>query len=141
MPTDILFWNIHQVDTAADLWLCRRGMRYSDLDMVAIARLPPTGGMNTNRSGQVAANTKRIETWEHLRERLFRLAELGDELATMVAGPAATWLYREIETEAATVAEIAGAYVDECERWDRTPGGGGDRPAWLGAVVRDGGAA
>jgi hypothetical protein len=101
--------------------------------MVADEALPVTGHMNTNRSGQGAANAKRIETWEQLRERLFRLAELGDELATTVAGPASTWLYREIETEAATVAEIAGAYVDECERVDRTPLGGGDRPAWLGA--------
>jgi hypothetical protein len=90
--------------------------------------------MTTNRSGEgAAANAKRIETWEQLRERLYRLAELGDELATVVAGPATTWLYREIETEAATVAEIAGAYVDECERLDREPPGGGDRPAWLGA--------
>jgi hypothetical protein len=94
--------------------------------------------MNTNRGGRLAANAKRIEPWEQLRERLFRLAELGDELATMVAGPMTTWLYREIETEAATVAQIAGGYVDECERWDRAPLGGGDRPAWLGAVVRGG---
>jgi len=48
-------------------------------------------------------------------------------LATVVAGPVATWLYREIETDAATVAEVAGAYVEECERWDRTPCGGADR--------------
>jgi hypothetical protein len=53
----------------------------------------------------------------------------------------ATWLYREIETEAATVAEIAGAYVEECERCDRAPLGGGDRPAWLGVAVRGGDAA
>jgi GNAT superfamily N-acetyltransferase len=39
---------------------------------------------NTNRGGYEAANTKRIETWEPtLRERLFRPAELGDELATV----------------------------------------------------------
>lgn len=87
--------------------------------------------MNTNRGGHEAANTKRIETWEQLRERLFRLAELGDELATVVAGPMTTWLYREIETEAARLAEVAGAYVDECERRDRAPLGGGDFPAWL----------
>lgn len=109
--------------------------------MVAVERSPPTGGMNTNRSGQVAAKTKRIETWEQLRERLFRLAELGDELATVDTGPVATWLYREIETEAATVAEIAGAYVDECERLDRAPLGGGDRPAWLGGPGPSGSAA
>jgi hypothetical protein len=92
--------------------------------------------MTTNRSGRGAANAKRIETWEQLRERLFRLAELGDELAAAVAvaaGPMVTWLYREIETEAATVAEVAGAYVDECERMDRAPIGGGGRTAWLGA--------
>jgi hypothetical protein len=52
----------------------------------------------------------------------------------VVAGPVATWLYREIETEAATVAEVAGAYVDECERLNRAPLGGGDRPAWLGTA-------
>lgn len=74
----------------------------------------------------------RIENWEQLRERLFRLAELGEELATAVAGPAGTWLYREIETEAATVAEIVGAYIAECERYDRAPRCGGDHPAWLG---------
>lgn len=107
--------------------------------MVAVEGSPLTCGMNTNRSGQRAANAKKIETWEQLRERLFRLAELGDELATVVAGPVATWLYREIETEAAMVAEIAGTYVDECERLDRTPLGGSDRPAWLGAVARTGG--
>jgi|SRR5882724_7344601 len=94
--------------------------------------------MNTNKSGQLAANAKRIESWERLRERLFRLAELGDELAAVAAGPVATWLYREIESDAATVAEIAGGYVEECERSDRVPLGGGDRPAWLGAVVRGG---
>jgi hypothetical protein len=59
--------------------------------------------------------------------RLFRLAELGEELSTVVAGPVTTWLYREIETEAATVTAIAGAYVDECERVDRHPVAGGDR--------------
>src|SRR5215468_10180103 len=91
---------------------------------------PLLGYMTTNRGGHEAANAKRIETWEQLRERLFRLAELGDELATVVTGPAATWLYREIETQAARVAEIAGAYIDECERQDRQPLGGGDFPAW-----------
>jgi hypothetical protein len=94
--------------------------------------------MDTNNSGRLTADMNRIETWEHLRERLFRLAELGEELAAAVAGPVGTWLYREIETEAAAVAEIAGAYVDECERCDQVPGCGGDRPAWLGAVVRGG---
>ena len=68
-----------------------------------------------------------METWERLHERLFRLAELGEELATVVAGPVTTWLYREIETEAATVVAVAGAYVDECERIDRHPCAGGDR--------------
>jgi hypothetical protein len=101
--------------------------------MVAAETLPVTGHMNTNRDGQLAANAKRIVTWEQLREQLFRLAELGDELATVVAGPGATWLYREIETEAAAVAEVASAYIDECERLDHAPRGGGDRPAWLGA--------
>ena len=48
----------------------------------------------------MAANAKSIETWEQLRERLFGLAELGDELAMVVAGPVAAWLYREIETDA-----------------------------------------
>lgn len=100
-----------------------------------------TGHMNTNNCGRLAANAKRIETWERLRERLFRLAELGDELATVVAGPVATWLYREIETEAATVAAIAGTYVEECERSDHAPLGGGDHPAWLGTAGRGGGAA
>jgi hypothetical protein len=109
--------------------------------MVGIGRLPPTGGMTTNRSGHAAANAKRIESWEQLHERLFRLAELGDELATAAAGPVATWLYREIETEAAMVAEIAGAYIDECERLDRTPLGGANRPAWHGAAVGGGGVA
>ena len=102
------------------------------------------GGMNTNSSGRVAANAKRIEIWEQLRERLFGLAELGEELATVAAGPVTAWLYREIETEAAAVVEIAGAYVEECERCDRAPRGGGDRPAWLGVlgvVVRGGDAA
>jgi hypothetical protein len=98
--------------------------------MGAGAVWPVTGHMNTNRGGHDAANTKRIETWEQLRERLFRLAELGDELATVVAGPITTWLYREIETEATSVAAVAGAYIDECERHDRTPRGGGDMPAW-----------
>lgn len=104
--------------------------------MVASAVRPATGHMNTNQGGCEAANTKRIETWEQLRERLFRLAELGDELATVVAGPMTTWLYREIETEAAHVAEVACAYVDECERRDREPRGGGDFPAWLVALDR-----
>lgn len=106
--------------------------------MVACGVSAVTGHMNTNRGGRLAANTKRIETWELLCERLFRLAELGDELATVVAGPVSTWLYQEIETEATIVAEIAAGYVAECERWDRAPLGGGDRPAWLGAVVRGG---
>lgn len=109
----------------------REECSYSQANIVVAARCGLTGHMNTNRGGYQAAKTKRIETWEHLRERLFRLAELGDELATVVAGPVATWLYREIETEAARVAEVAGAYVDECERWDRAPLGGGDFPAWL----------
>ena len=99
--------------------------------MVAGGGLPVTGYMNTNQGGYEAANVKRIETWEQLRQRLFRLAELGEELATVAAGPMATWLYREIETEAARAAEVAGAYVDECERRDRAPLGGGDCPAWL----------
>jgi hypothetical protein len=94
--------------------------------------------MNTNNSGRLAAHAKKIETWEQLRERLFRLAELGDELATVAARPVTTWLYREIETEATTVAQIAGGYVEECERSDRPPQCGGDCPAWLGAVVRGG---
>ena len=68
-----------------------------------------------------------METWERLRERLFRLAELGEELAGVVAGPVTTWLYREIETEAATVTAVAGGYIDECERLDRHPTAGGDR--------------
>ncbi len=38
-----------------------------------------------------------------------------------------TWLYREIETEAARVAEVAGAYIDECERYNRAPLGGDSR--------------
>lgn len=88
-------------------------------------------GMDTNESGhQVAHNAKRIETWGQLQERLFRLAELGDELGAVASGPVTTWLYREIETEAARVAEVAGAYIDECERLDRMPRGGSDRPAW-----------
>jgi hypothetical protein len=94
--------------------------------------------MNTNRGGHETANTKRIETWEQLQERLFRLAERGDELATAVTGPVATWLYREIETEATTTAQIAGAYVDECERTNHPPLGGGDHPAWLGTVAQSG---
>lgn len=94
--------------------------------------------MDTNNSGGLAANTNRIETWEQLRERLFRLAELGEELATAVAGPVGTWLYREIEAEAVMAAEIAGAYVAECERSDRVPRCGGDRPAWLGTGLAGG---
>jgi hypothetical protein len=109
--------------------------------MVADSASAVTGYMNTNDSGRLAANAKRIETWEQLRERLFRLAELGDELATVAAGPVATWLYREIETEATTAAEVAGAYVNECERLDRAPRCGGDRPAWLGRPGRGGDAA
>jgi hypothetical protein len=93
--------------------------------------------MNTNKSGRLAANANRIETWERLRERLFRLAELGDELATVAAGPVATWLYREIETDAATVAAIAGSYVEECERSDHAPLGGGD-PSGLAGHGRAG---
>src|SRR2546423_13462469 len=108
-------------------------MPYVGSNIVANPVWPVTGHMNTNRGGYEAANTKRIETWEQLRERLFRLAELGDELATVVAGPITTWLYREIETEAARVAEVAGAYVDECERRGHTPLGGGGFPAWVGA--------
>lgn len=103
--------------------------------------LAVTGFMDTNNSGQRAANTNRIETWEHLRERLFRLAELGEELATAVCGPVGTWLYREIETEATRVAEVAGGYVNECERRDRAPRCGGDRPAWRGIGGRGGDAA
>lgn len=109
--------------------------------MVACGVSAVTGHMNTNNDGRLAANTTRIETWEQLRERLFRLAELGDELAAVVAGPVTTWLYREIETEAATVAQIAGAYVEECERSDRAPMGGADRPAWLGMAAWGGGVA
>ena len=109
--------------------------------MGACGVLAVTGYMNTNNDGRLAANTTRTETWEHLRERLFRLAELGDELATTAAGPVATWLYRVIETEAATVAQIAAAYVEECERRDQTPRSGRDRPGWLGTAARGGGAA
>lgn len=94
-----------------------------------------------NNDGRLAAHANRIETWEQLRERLFRLAELGDELTTAVSGPVGTWLYREIEAEAAMVAQIAGAYVDECERRDRVPRCGEDRPAWRGTDARGGGAA
>ena len=84
--------------------------------------------MNTHMSGhRVAISAKKIESWEQLRERLFRLAELGDELAGVAGGPVTTWLYREIETEAARVAEVAGAYIDECERRDCEPQGGGAR--------------
>lgn len=109
----------------------------SDLAWLRTYCCPLLGHMDTNKSGRVAANEKRIETWEQLRERLFRLAELGDELAAVAAGPAVTWLYREIEAEAATAAEVAGAYIDECERMDRSPLGGGGRPAWLGAAGDD----
>ena len=104
--------------------------------MVVVARSPRNGGMNTNESHQVADNVKRIETWEQLQERLFRLAELGEELSAVASGPVTTWLYREIETEAARVAEVAGAYIDECERLNQTPHGG-DRPAWRGPLPRD----
>lgn len=89
------------------------------------------GGMNTNESHQVAHGAKRIETWEQLQARLFRLAELGEELSVVAAGPVTTWLYREIETEAGRAAEVAGAYIDECERLDRAPHGG-DGLAWRG---------
>jgi hypothetical protein len=102
--------------------------------MVVVGCSARNGGMNTNESHQVADNAKRIETWEQLRERLFRLAELGEELSAVVSGPVTTWLYREIETEAARVAEVAGAYIDECERLDRAPQGG-DRPAWRAAPL------
>ena len=68
-----------------------------------------------------------METWERLQERLFRLTALGEELSGVVAGPVTTWLYREIETEAATVTAIAAGYIDECERVDRHPVAGGDR--------------
>ncbi|MGH3565114.1 MAG: hypothetical protein ACRDRH_03590 [Pseudonocardia sp.] len=57
----------------------------------------------------MAKGGNEVETWERLRERLFRLAELGEELSTVVAGPVTAWLYREIEPEAATVTAIAGA--------------------------------
>jgi hypothetical protein len=68
-----------------------------------------------------------MESWERLQERLFRLAELGEELAGVVAGLVTTWLHHEIEAEAATVTAIAGGYIDECERLDRHPRAGGDR--------------
>jgi hypothetical protein len=84
--------------------------------------------MNTHQEGhRVATSGNELQTWEQLQERLFRLAELGEELAGVVAGPVTTWLYREIETEAARVSAIAGAYIDECERIDRHPCAGGDR--------------
>jgi len=93
--------------------------------------------MNTNESGhQVARNAKRIETWGQLQARLFRLAELGEELSAVASGPVTTWLYREIETEAARVAEVAGAYVDECERLNRAPLSC-DCPAWRVPLARD----
>jgi hypothetical protein len=67
---------------------------------------------------------------------LFRLAELGEELSAVASGPVTTWLYREIETEAGRVAEVAGAYIDECERLNRAPHGG-NRPAWRGPLPHD----
>lgn len=91
--------------------------------------------MENNERHQVAYNAKRIETWEQLQERLFRLAELGEELSAVASGPVTTWLYREIETEAGRVAEVAGAYIDECERLNQTPHGG-DGPAWRASLPR-----
>src|SRR2546423_6431305 len=110
-------------------------MPYVGSNIVANPVWPVTGHMNTNRGGYEAANTKRIETWEQLRERLFRLAELGDELTSVVTGPITTWLYREIETEAARVAEVSGAYVDECERRRPTPLGCGGLSAVAGRLI------
>lgn len=92
--------------------------------------------MENNERHQVADNANRIETWEQLQARLFRLAEQGEELSAVASGPVTTWLYREIETEAARVAEVAGAYIDECERLNQTPRGG-DRSAWRASLPRD----
>ena len=116
--------------------ICIFWIVYVGADVVPGGVSSVTGCMNTNNGGHEAANVKRIEPWEQLRERLFRLAELGDELAAVAAGPMTTWLYREIETEATRVAEVAGAYVDESERRDHAPLGGGDCPAWLGVPGR-----
>jgi len=60
-----------------------------------------------------------LVTWENLQARLFHLGWLGEELPEFVSSngaPAGAWLFRQIVTEATTVAAIAAAYVAECVR-------------------------
>ena len=76
-----------------------------------------------------------LVTWGNLQARLFHLGWLGEELPAFVGhdpdgndAPTGAWLFRQIVTEATTVAAIAAAYVAECERAGLT-GPNGTTPA------------
>lgn len=56
-----------------------------------------------------------MDTPEQLRDRLFHLAWLGEELPEVATRPGGGWIYRQIAREAAAVLAVATEYVTEYE--------------------------